>query len=257
MGRLLVGSSTFGDHYSKQSQDYARFRPTYPPALYEFVVGQCGEREFAWDCGAGNGQVACCLADHFSRVLATEPSAEQLSHARAHPRVEYRQTKAEVSGIAAKSVDLIAAGSAVHWFDIPAFYQEVRRVAKPGAVIALWTYAPLLLGDSPLSEWIGDYAQGTVGEHWPSGKHLFFGEYKTLDFPFDEIETPPMELPVNWSLEQLYGWVTTWSATVLYEETLGHDPLEGAKEELLERWPVADGKTTTLRLPIYWRVGRL
>ncbi|HEY8923736.1 MAG TPA: methyltransferase domain-containing protein, partial [Polyangia bacterium] len=69
------------DLFSTQSSDYARFRPTYPPALFEWLAGQAPARETAVDVGTGSGQAAVALAAHFGRVLALDPSAAQLANA--------------------------------------------------------------------------------------------------------------------------------------------------------------------------------
>jgi SAM-dependent methyltransferase len=73
-------------------------------------------------------------------VVATDVSAEQIRHAAPHPRVEYRVARAETSGLDAAAVDLAAAAAAAHWFDLVAFGAEVRRVVRPGGLLAVWTY---------------------------------------------------------------------------------------------------------------------
>ena len=94
----------------------------------------------AWDSGTGSGQAAHGLARHFARVVATDASVAQIAHATPHPRIEYRVVAAERSGLADRSVALAAAAQALHWFDIPAFFAEVRRVLAPDGVIAVWCY---------------------------------------------------------------------------------------------------------------------
>ena len=97
-------------------------------------------RGLALDCGCGTGQLSLLLADEFDRVIATDASAQQIAAATPHPRIDYRVAPAEASGLDAGTVDLIVAAQAAHWFDLDAFYREARRVAKPGALIALVTY---------------------------------------------------------------------------------------------------------------------
>ena len=47
-----------------------------------------------------------------------------------------------------QSVDLVSCCQAIHWFDIPKFYQEVNRVLKPEqGVLAIYGYH--LTGPSP------------------------------------------------------------------------------------------------------------
>ncbi|MEY4581339.1 MAG: hypothetical protein RL701_6042, partial [Pseudomonadota bacterium] len=132
---------SFQDHFSTQASIYAKSRPRYPATLFAELAALAPARTLAWDCGTGNGQAAAMLGELFEQVIATEPSAAQLAEAVPHPRVRYEQSPAERSpSIADASVDLVTAAQAAHWFDRPAFYQEVERVLRPGGVIALWTY---------------------------------------------------------------------------------------------------------------------
>ena len=60
---------------------------------------------------------------------------------RRKPPVEYVLEPAEQTSLSDHSVDLITVARAIHWFST--VYSEVRRVAKPGAVIAVWAYSLL------------------------------------------------------------------------------------------------------------------
>src|SRR6266852_6241589 len=53
---------SFKDHFSKQAPDYAKFRPKYPPELFEYLGGIAPQQKMAWDCATGNGQAAVALA---------------------------------------------------------------------------------------------------------------------------------------------------------------------------------------------------
>ncbi len=122
---------SFKDHFSKQAADYAKFRPHYPTALFDWLAQQAPGRELAWDAGTGSGQVAVELARLFEKVVATDPSARQIDNAEAHARVEYRVEPAERSSLEPASVDLVTVAQALHWFDFPAFYAEAERVLNP------------------------------------------------------------------------------------------------------------------------------
>jgi ubiquinone/menaquinone biosynthesis C-methylase UbiE len=94
----------------------------------------------------GNGQAAVALAARFTGVVATDASAEQVGNAFLHPRVEYRVAPAEASGLEAESVDLVTAAQAVHWFDVPAFFAEARRVPPAARLVSgvgVWGLRPL------------------------------------------------------------------------------------------------------------------
>src|SRR5215213_5946835 len=136
----------FADHFSKQATAYASFRPSYPDALGAYLAAVSPSPTQVWDCATGSGQAATMLARHFDRVVATDASAAQISAADPCERVEYRVEPAETSGLPDHSCDLITVAQAAHWFDLPAFYAEARRVLEPGGVIALWCYALLEIG---------------------------------------------------------------------------------------------------------------
>ncbi len=74
----LQGSFHANDLFSTQSKEYASSRPTYPSALFEFIVGLVDEKNLVWDCATGNGQAALVLADYFKRIVASDISARQL-----------------------------------------------------------------------------------------------------------------------------------------------------------------------------------
>src|SRR5262245_48334367 len=124
--------------FSDVAEEYAASRPGYPAELFAWLATEAGRHDTAWDAATGNGQAAWGLAGHFERVIATDVSAAQLQHACRHPRIEYRVAPAEASGLPAGSVDLGTAAAAVHWFDLPRYYQEVLRVTRPGGVVAVW-----------------------------------------------------------------------------------------------------------------------
>ena len=69
--------------------------------------------------------------------------ARQLAQASAHERVRYGVALAERSPLPDGSVDLVTVSQALHWLKLPSFYAEVRRVAKPGCVIACWCYSEM------------------------------------------------------------------------------------------------------------------
>lgn len=246
--------SHFKDHFSSASDRYAAFRPDYPAALYEWLAGQCSEHDTAWDCATGSGQAALGLAAHFRRVIATDASAEQIRHARPHPAIDYRVAPAEASGLDAASVDAVAVAQAAHWFDLPRFYAEVERVLRPGGVIALWGYGRLVLPgalDAPLLRF---YAE-TIGPYWPAERQLIDDAYRGLEFPFASLEAPAFSIEVDWTLDRLLDYLSTWSAVKRFQAAQGHDPLPALRAELSPRWGKTD-RAMRLRWPIFLRAGR-
>lgn len=246
--------STFKDHFSTASDRYAAYRPTYPDALFAWLASQCETRDAAWDCATGNGQAAAGLAAHFRRVVATDASAEQIAHARPDPRIDYRVAPAEQSGLDDASVDLVTVAQAAHWFDLPRFYAEVRRVLTPGGVVALWGYGRVLLPhglDAPFAHFYSE----TVGPYWPAERAHLDDAYRSLAFPFAALPSPAFDLEVDWTLQRLIDYVGTWSAVKRHQAATGSDPLP-ALRRTLEPGGGDPGQALHLRWPLFVRVGR-
>jgi SAM-dependent methyltransferase len=209
----------------------------------------------AWDAGTGSGQAAVGLADHFERVIATDASEAQLAHAAAHPRIEYRVAPAEASGLPARSMDLVTVAQALHWFDVPAFFDEVRRVLAPGGLLAVWCYGDPTLDHSALDDILRGYNRGTVEEYWPPERDLVLDEYRAISFPFDEMASPPFALEAAWSLPELMGYLRSWSATSRYAKAHGVDPVLNVEAAMRATWGAPENKHL-IRWPVTLRVGR-
>lgn len=255
---------SFKDHFSRHSAAYRQFRPTYPASLYEFLASLAPARKLAWDCATGNGQAAVGLARHFERVIATDASAAQLAERQIDPRVVYACATAEQAPIKSGSCALVTVAQAAHWFNLPAFYAEVERVACPGAanagaansgaVIALWTYGRCIVNPG-VDQDVADFNREVIGPYWPPERHYVDAGYCTLPFPFKRCAAPPFELAVAWSAEDLVNYIGTWSAVSRYRDAVGSDPLRDLRARLAVSW--ADGKSRSVRWPLDLIVGRV
>ena len=246
----------FKDHFSGHASAYAAHRPSgYPAALLDFLAGVAPGRDLAWDCATGSGQAAVLLAERFARVIATDASAAQVAHAEPHARVEYRTSPAEASGLEAGSVDLVTVAQAYHWFDFDRFAEEVRRVVRPGGVVAVWCYN-LLRTEPPIDRVIDVFAEETVGAFWPPERRWVSEEYRTIPFPFPEIEAPPFLFTAAWDLPRLLAYVGTWSAIVRCRAATGRDPIAEVLPELTAAWGDPN-REREIRWPLYVRIGRV
>lgn len=238
--------TSFPDHFSVAADRYAQFRPAYPVALFDALAAVADRRERAWDCATGNGQVAVALAAHFEEVVATDASAAQIAHARPHPRVRYAVAPAEASGLEAASVDLVAVGQALHWFDRAAFFAEAERVLRPGGVLAVWTYGLTTVAPD-VDAVVETFVDDTVGSYWPPERRLVDEAYGSVVFPFEPVELPEVEMHERWTVEAFAGYLGTWSAANAYREQTGRDPIPALRDELAARW--GDG-ARTVRWPL-------
>jgi SAM-dependent methyltransferase len=247
--------ASFPDHFSKVAASYARHRPRYPDALVELLAGIAPAHGVAWDCGCGSGQLSVGLASRFDRVIATDASTQQLAKAEVHPKVEYRCAKAEASGLPDRIVDAAIAAQAAHWFDLPAWHREVRRVTKPGSIVAAITYGNVLV-EGEVGAIVGRFYRETAGRYWSCERALVDEGYRSMPFPFDEIEAPPLEIRASWNLPDFTGYVMTWSAVRGLEAAEGRGPIEAFERELGRAWGPAESRRT-LRWPLSMRLGRL
>ncbi len=208
-----------------------------------------------WDCATGTGQAARGLSNYFDRIVATDGSEKQIVNAVGPENVSYRVATAEQSGIKASSVDLVTVAQALHWFAGDAFFKEAKRVLKPNGIIAAWTYN-LLKIDENIDPILQKFNEDIIGEYWPPERQLVRDEYRTIDFPFDEIVMPAYSMEALWTLDDLLGYLATWSSVVRYRQARGHDPLKIIQPELSAVWGEKE-KTKAVRFPLGFRVGRL
>lgn len=226
---------SFKDHFSKQAADYAKFRPQYPRALFEFIAAQAPNDLLALDCATGNGQAAVALAEHFRSVIATDASRSQIESAQPNEHVTYRVALAEATGLPAQSCSAVTVAQALHWLDLDSFYAEVRRVLQPGGVLAVWAYNDLDISPE-VDALVRRYHDEMVGPFWPPERKIVGRGYLELPFPFAEIEAPPFQIEVEWSLEQLLGYLRTWSARQRYLAAEETDPVDLIAPELADAW---------------------
>ncbi len=251
-------NESYPDHFSGFAKAYSAYRPGYPDALYTALSKYVQRRERCWDCGTGSGQAAVALAAHFERVVATDASAEQLEHALPHPDVDYRCARAEASGLEDSSIDLTTVAAALHWFELETFYAEVRRVSRPGAVLAAWSYGEKLVVNDAVTECVERLADDIVGSHWPPQFVHIRTQYRDLPFPFRRIELPAQACEAQLDFEGLISHVHTWSGVQRYLKAEGRDPLEEIMPELRRAW--FDGldeakQCRTVRWPLHALVG--
>ena len=244
---------SFKDLFSRQSSAYSRYRPGYPSELIEYVAGLSPGRGLAVDCATGSGQAAVALAGHFDVVLAVDGSRSQLGGARPHPRVHYAAALAERLPLRTRSTSLVAAAQAAHWFDFERFHAECRRVLVPGGVVAAWCYEKFRV-DARVDAVVDRFYTDVIGRDWPAERCYVEQGYRTLPFPWAEEPAPRFELVTDWDLEQVMGYIATWSAVQRCRERTGEDPLPALRPQLAGAWP--GGATRRLHWPIHLRIGR-
>lgn len=250
---------TFKDYFSGHAADYATYRPRYPAALFAWLAQQCQRHEHVWDCATGNGQAAIALTEQFQQVTATDGSAAQLRQAHPHPQVKYREAFAESSGLPDNSVDLVTVAQALHWFRLEAFYDEVKRVLRPGGILAIWCYGLPELPSPALDCLLREYYDHVLHDFWTPERHLVEAGYRSLSFPFAELEVPALSMSVTWTLPEFMGYLYTWSATQRFIAAEKTNPLEPMLERFVACWTDGAESELTARSmtwPLSVRAGR-
>ena len=243
----------FRDHFSKSSSGYAKHRPTYPDELFRFLASLTADHVSAWDCATGNGQAAVALTNYYSEVVASDASRSQIDAAIAHPGVSYRVARAEASGLADSSQDLVTVGQALHWFDVEAFMVEVSRVLKTDGVLAAWFYE-LCSVNAECDAIVDTLYREIVGDYWPPERVTIERGYADVVMPGDAIPVPSLEMVLDWDAADMLGFLRTWSACKRYESDKGSDPVVLIEALLAEAWGSECRRVTW---PLQMRANRL
>lgn len=246
---------SFNDHFSGHAELYRAARPGYPDAPFAWLAPRAPGRALAWDAACGNGQATLALAPHFDRVVGTDPSTEQLALATAAPNVEYRAERAERSSLEDASVDLVTIAQALHWVDLDAFYAEVARVLRPGGVLAAIVYTGF--DCDPAFDRVRDRLYADIlGDYWPQDRRDVETGYRSYAFPFDELEVPHFVIDVDWTLDQVLGYLRSWSSSQRYLAANGVDPVTLVEHDLRAAWG-EPSRTRVLSWNLNIRAGRL
>lgn len=133
------------DRFSRTVANYVQYRPTYPPAMVEFLQTACqlNPTTKVADIASGTGLVADVFLRHGYSVIGVEPNPDmrQAGQQQLQKYAAFQSiaATAEATTLEAQSVDLITVGQAFDWFDKPKARQEFARILRPqGWVVLLW-----------------------------------------------------------------------------------------------------------------------
>lgn len=241
------------DNFSKLSQGYSQYRPSYPLALFEYLVSLVPDRKTAWDCGTGTGQVASRFAGYFAKVYATDISENQIKHAVKKHNIIYKIERAEKTTFSDNSFDLIAVAQAIHWFEFDKFYQEAERTLKSNGVIAVIGYS-LAKVNQEIDEVVNNFYTNIIGEYWDKERKYVDEHYRTIPFPFNEIDVPQFTSEYRWSLNHYIGFLNTWSAVQHYIDKNNSNPIDLIVDDLEKLW--AEDEKKSVIFPVLLRVGK-
>jgi len=186
------------ERFSDRVENYIKYRPGYPDAIIPFLRDEVGLMPTATvaDVGAGTGLLARLFLEYGNRVFGVEPNDPMRDAGalllREYGRYHPVRGTAEATTLKERTVNLVAAGQAFHWFDPVQARAEFQRVLVPeGQVVLIWNdrktgTTPFLTEyDALLHEEGIDYAQ--VNHQNVDGARLsaFFGPepYGAAVFP--------------------------------------------------------------------------
>ncbi len=204
--------------------------------------------------GTGNGQAAAQLAAHFAHVYASDPSVEQIGAAKPTARVTFAVEAAEQCSLADGSVDLVLAAQSLHWFNQPLFAGEVRRVLKPGGVLAAIGYSWFRV-DPDVDRVIDDAFLQPLKRLWAEQNRLLWEDYRGIDLPGTELVIPDAAIERLWTCDELLAYLRTWSATQKWLAANEGEGFAGASQKLRSIW--AGDERRPVVMPLVVRATRL
>lgn len=253
--------------FIKQAKVYAKTRPTYPQELFQFIVSKTASKDLVWDVGTGSGQAIPPLADVFKNVIGTDTSSKQLEFAPKFSNVKYHQTSPNMSNeeihqlIGPNStVDLVTIAQAMHWLDLPKFYDQVKSILKkPNGVIAAWCYTTPLVDDN-VDSVFNPFYRVDSNQYWEEERKIVDNKYIDLDFPFEPVEGSDHTGPFEFEAHKMMGfddfimYLKSWSAY----NTAKEKGVELLTNEVLDKFKNAwDCGEKLVRFPIYLRIGKV
>ncbi|MFD1384732.1 methyltransferase domain-containing protein [Rhodanobacter aciditrophus] len=233
---------------------YSRVRPTYPAELYFWLSRQVPNTQRVWDCACGTGQASIDLAAYFSQVEATDISEAQIAKATPHRHVNYTVQPAESTHFPDNHFDAVCVAHALHWFELDAFWVEVKRVLKPGGKVFIWGYNWAQF-ESELDTAVRQHILSILKPHWPEKTALLREQYRAIEFPFETIETPEFDLKCRWTMSQAFAFMRTWSAAQIMVENHGDERILQAESAVAEVWQNPQ-KKQNVKLPFFVYAGQ-
>jgi SAM-dependent methyltransferase len=225
------------ERFTGRATAYQQYRLGYPAVevmhvLHEWT-GLTSTGTIA-DIGAGTGMLTELFLDNGNPTIAIEPNAEMRTACAAqyggHPNLTLIDATAEATTLPHRSVDLIAAGRAFHWFDHARALPEFQRILKPRHWVALVSMGRAK-DDSPLSQAF----ESLLNTHGTDYRYVRDG-YRVHDkletlFPGGEVRQTAIAGKQKLTFDALTGQAMSYSMT-----PLPSDPRHAAFMKALEEF---------------------
>ena len=221
--------------FTGRVENFERYRLPYPAALIELLTSRCGllREHLIADIGAGTGMLAQLFLEHGNAVVAVEPNAEMRAVcerlASAWPGLTVKNATAEASGLEDASVDFVAAGRAVHWFDQAQAATEFRRILRPEGRVLL-TYNGRALDETPQSQEYEKLLREHGTQYDPTRARYTLDPYLNAFFAGGEFLRDDIRGVQRLTREELLGQTQSLS----FAPEPGHAKYEGMQQALRE-----------------------
>jgi ubiquinone/menaquinone biosynthesis C-methylase UbiE len=244
------------DLFSAHASDYAKYRPTYPVELVAYVASFAEKKGCALDCATGNGQAAVLLAEFFDKVFATDFSEQQIEEAQQHPRVTYLVSTAEATPFRENTFDAITIAQAYHWVNHQKFAEEVKRIGKRNAVVAVFGYNLFRCENQEVTKLVDKFYYNVTDPYWEPERKYVENSYRDAPFDFPEIQvTQQFKMRTLWTIAQMEGYLNTWSAIKKFIKVNDYNPVSALIEDIKKFW--GDKASIPFDFPLALRIGRL
>jgi hypothetical protein len=126
----------------------------------------------------------------------------------------------------------------------------------PRGIIAVWGYSFHTSPDETLNAVMREFGEVILRDFWPPQNRILWNGYVDLPFPFEAIPHPEFGFHVDWNLQELCDYYSSWSATQKFIAANHYHPLRDVFEHLQEAWGPAELKRP-LHFDIAMRAGRV
>lgn len=248
---------------SEHSRLYQKYRPTYPPSLYQFFADVCrtgtGTLESAVDVGCGTGLSTRPLCEYFHHVTGIDISETQINMARAahaQSNLSFVVSEAErLTVMPDDSTDLVTVAQAIHWINQEPFYRELDRILKPGGSLIVYGYGNCVLDNDKGNQVIDKFYRQDLLGFWDSRRRHIDNLCQEICLPFPGwTRNSDFVIQYRWTAAEVVGYLSTWSAWQSYlKQNPESDLLMGIQQQLEE---IYQDQKVTITWPVFLLLGR-
>ncbi|XP_002731070.1 putative methyltransferase DDB_G0268948 [Saccoglossus kowalevskii] len=261
------------------TESYRKVRTSYSPELakemFDYLKKKPGTTKYAVDVGCGSGQSTFMLAPYFNSVLGVDISLDQIKVAEESEHipsnVSFKVASCGDIPVQTGKVDLITAGTAIHWFDLKTFYPEVTRLLRPGGCLAIYSFQEIKVetGDANQTMKINNLikkVEETVLDnrldHWSISRSVQTGKFQDLELPFQECKRGVI-VPIKKesTVQNIVGLLKSYSESKQYMRTHSggakiFDELESSIMGIIGNSGAAENALMTLVIPVFLVMSR-